>query len=120
MPAVRPFAAARSSIAALKNVRTPVFLMQGRRDFAFGLDQAKRAYAALRGPKQLWIGLHGHAPSSGIAADTPAMRAARSVFRIETNMNITFPPRKNLKIPVRLPPNAGEGSRTPTPCGTGT
>jgi predicted acyl esterase len=75
LAAVRPFAAARSSISALKGVRTPVFLMQGRRDFAFGLDQAKRAYAALAGPKQLWIGLHGHAPSSGAAADTPAMLA---------------------------------------------
>ena len=32
-------------------------------------------YAALAGPKQLWIGLHGHAPSSGVAADTPAMLA---------------------------------------------
>ena len=73
--AVRPFAAARSSISALRGVRTPVFLMQGRRDFAFGLEQATRAYAALRGPKQLWIGLHGHAPSSGTAADTPAMLA---------------------------------------------
>lgn len=72
---VRTFAAARSSISVLRNVRTPVFLMQGRRDFAFGLDQAKRAFAALRGPKQLWIGLHGHAPSSGVAADTPAMLA---------------------------------------------
>ena len=75
MAAVRPFATARSSIAALGRVRTPVFMMQGRRDFAFGLDQAKRAFAALRGPKQLWIGLHGHAPSSGVAADTPAMLA---------------------------------------------
>ncbi len=75
LTSVRPFAAARSSISALKGVKTPVFLMQGRRDFAFGLDQAKRAYAALAGPKQLWIGLHGHAPSSGVAADTPAMLA---------------------------------------------
>ena len=75
LAAVRPFAAARSSISALRGVRTPVFLMQGRRDFAFGLEQATRAYAALRGPKQLWIGLHGHAPSSGTAADTPAMLA---------------------------------------------
>jgi predicted acyl esterase len=75
LSSVRPFAAARSSISALKGVRTPVFLMQGRRDFAFGLDQAKRAYAALAGPKQLWIGLHGHAPSTGTAADTPAMLA---------------------------------------------
>ena len=75
MATVRRFAAARSPISALRNVRTPVFLMQGRRDFAFGLEQAKRAFAALRGPKQLWIGLHGHAPSQGIAADTPAMLA---------------------------------------------
>ncbi len=72
---VVPFAAARSSINALKGVRTPVFMMQGRRDFAFGLDQAKRAYAALAGPKQLWMGLHGHAPSSGVSPDTPAMLA---------------------------------------------
>ena len=72
---VGPFAAARSSLTALRGVRTPVFMMQGRRDFAFGLDQAKRAYAALAGPKQLWIGLSGHAPSSGVAADTPAMLA---------------------------------------------
>jgi predicted acyl esterase len=75
LASIVPFAAARSSISALKRVRTPVFLMQGRRDFAFGLDQARRAFAALRGPKQLWIGLHGHAPSSGVSPDTPAMLA---------------------------------------------
>jgi dienelactone hydrolase len=75
LAAVRPFAATRSSISALKGVRTPVFLMHGRRDFAFGLDQVRRAFAALAGPKQLWIGLHGHAPSPGVAADTPAMLA---------------------------------------------
>ena len=76
LASVTPFAAARSSIGKLKGVKTPVFLMQGRRDFAFGLDQALTAYRALAGPKQLWIGLNGHAPSSGIAADTPAMLAA--------------------------------------------
>ena len=76
LASVTPFAAARSSIAKLKGVKTPVFLMQGRRDFAFGLDQALTAYRALAGPKQLWIGLNGHAPSSGLAADTPAMLAA--------------------------------------------
>jgi predicted acyl esterase len=72
---VGPFAAARSSLTALKGVRTPVFMMQGRRDFAFGLEHALAAYRALAGPKQLWIGLNGHAPSSGVAADTPAMLA---------------------------------------------
>jgi predicted acyl esterase len=72
---VRPFAAARSSISALKGVKTPVFMMQGRRDFAFGVEHALAAYRALAGPKELWFGLSGHAPSSGVAADTPAMLA---------------------------------------------
>lgn len=72
---VGPFVVARSSLPALKGVRTPVFMMQGRRDFAFGLEQVFAAYRALAGPKQLWLGLSGHAPSSGTAPDTPAMLA---------------------------------------------
>ena len=72
---VLPFAAARTSLPALKGVKTPVFMMQGRRDFAFGMEHALNAYRALAGPKQLWFGLSGHAPSPGVAADTPAMLA---------------------------------------------
>ena len=72
---VGPFTAARSSLPALEGVRTPVLMLQGRRDFAFGLEQALNAYRTLAGPKQLWLGLSGHAPSSGTAADTPAMLA---------------------------------------------
>ena len=72
---VPAFAAARSSIQALKGNTTPVFMMQGRRDFAFGLDQALTAYRALAGPKRLWIGNLGHAPSSFPAADSRAMLA---------------------------------------------
>lgn len=70
---VSSFAAARSSITKLAGVKTPVFLMQGRRDFAFGLEQARRAYALLEGPKRLWIGNHGHAPSTFPGADSTAM-----------------------------------------------
>jgi len=47
----------------------------GRRDFAFGIEQASLAYAKLKGPKRMWIGGHGHAPSTFPAADTPAMMA---------------------------------------------
>ena len=72
---VLPFAAARSSLRALRGVKTPVFMMQGRRDFAFGMEHALAAYRALAGPKQLWFGLTGHAPSPPVAADTPAMLA---------------------------------------------
>jgi predicted acyl esterase len=72
---VRAFAAQRSSLGRLAGNRTPVFLMQGRRDYAFGLDQATRLYRVLAGPKRLWIGNHGHPPSTFPAADTAAMLA---------------------------------------------
>jgi len=67
------FAAARSSIQKLKGVKIPVFMMQGRRDFAFGIDQAATAWPLLAGPKHLWLGLHGHPPSTFPAPDTVAM-----------------------------------------------
>jgi alpha-beta hydrolase superfamily lysophospholipase len=66
----RGWAAERSSLAKLASVTTPVFIAQGRRDFLFGLDQGTRAFVRLRGPKALYVGLHGHAPSTFPAADT--------------------------------------------------
>ena len=68
--AVRPWAAERSSLSKLGSVTTPVFMAQGRRDFLFGIDQAALAFQRLRGPKVLYLGLHGHAPSTFPAADT--------------------------------------------------
>jgi predicted acyl esterase len=68
--AVKPWAAARSSISKLGSVATPVFMAQGRRDFLFGIDQGTRAFERLKGPKVLYVGLHGHAPSTFPAADT--------------------------------------------------
>ncbi len=47
---------------------TPVFMAQGRRDFLFGIDQGAQAFQRLRGPKALYVGLHGHAPSTFPAA----------------------------------------------------
>jgi fermentation-respiration switch protein FrsA (DUF1100 family) len=67
---VRPWAAERSSLSKLGSVTTPVFMAQGRRDFLFGIDQATLAFQRLRGPKVLYLGLHGHAPSTFPAADT--------------------------------------------------
>ena len=68
--AVKPWAAERSSLAKLGTVTTPVYMAQGRRDFLFGIDQGARAFARLKGPKTLYVGLHGHAPSTFPAADT--------------------------------------------------
>ena len=42
---------------------TPSFLFQGRRDFAFDIDQATDAYRRLGGPKRLYVGDFGHPPS---------------------------------------------------------
>jgi predicted acyl esterase len=79
--AVRPWADARSSLSKLGSVTTPVFMAQGRRDFLFGIDQGERAFRLLRGPKVLYVGLHGHAPSTFPAADSGfLMTQARAWF----------------------------------------
>jgi predicted acyl esterase len=61
---VRQLLGTRSSLSALSAVTTPSFLFQGRRDFAFDIDQAVDAYRRLAGPKRLYVGDFGHPPSS--------------------------------------------------------
>ncbi len=61
---VRTLFSARSSLRFMKTVTTPSMLFQGRRDFAFDIDQATAAYRALAGPKHLYVGDFGHAPST--------------------------------------------------------
>jgi predicted acyl esterase len=63
LAAVRVFAARRSSRQLLGRVRAPTFLLQGRRDFAFDLDQALVPYRRLKVPKRLYLADFGHAPS---------------------------------------------------------
>jgi predicted acyl esterase len=109
IPSVGPFAATRSSLPALKGVKTPVFMMQGRRDFAFGIGQALNAYRALAGPKQLWIGLNGHAPSSGVAADTGAMLAEGARWFDRFLRGDTAAP---LAKPVAISPESWKGQPT--------
>jgi predicted acyl esterase len=62
--AVRAWADARSSRPQLGKVKTPVFMFQGRRDFAFDIAQARAGYRLLKGPKRLYVGDFGHAPST--------------------------------------------------------
>jgi pimeloyl-ACP methyl ester carboxylesterase len=69
------WAAARSSLSRLGSVKTPVFIAQGRRDFLFGIGQGIAALAELKGPKALYLGLHGHPPSTFPAADTSVLFA---------------------------------------------
>jgi pimeloyl-ACP methyl ester carboxylesterase len=78
--AVKSWAAERSSLSRLGSVTTPVFIAQGRRDFLFGIDQGARAFQRLRGPKTLYVGLHGHAPSTFPAADSGVLMARAKEF----------------------------------------
>jgi fermentation-respiration switch protein FrsA (DUF1100 family) len=64
IPALRTFAASRSTRGALGTVRTPAYIFQGRRDFVFGLDQGLETYRLVAGPKRLYIGDFGHPPST--------------------------------------------------------
>jgi predicted acyl esterase len=67
--AVHAFSDQRSTRAVLGNIRAPTFLMQGRRDFAFNVDQALAAYSRLKGPKRLYLADFGHPPASNPAGE---------------------------------------------------
>jgi dienelactone hydrolase len=69
--AVKSAEAARSSRSKLHSLQVPTFLLQGRHDFLFDLDQALAAYKLLAGPKRLYLGDLGHAPAKNPAAEQP-------------------------------------------------
>jgi ABC-2 type transport system ATP-binding protein len=66
---------ARSSIGALGSLSVPTFMLQGRTDYAFDIDQATAAYRLLKGPKRLYIGDLGHAPAANPPAEIPYVQA---------------------------------------------
>jgi alpha-beta hydrolase superfamily lysophospholipase len=63
LPALHAITDARSVAGKLGSFATPTLILQGRRDFLFDVDQARRAFAELGGPKRLYLGDFGHAPS---------------------------------------------------------
>jgi predicted acyl esterase len=69
LPQVALFAHERSVRSRLGSIRTPVLMLQGRRDFAFDLDQALDALVFLRGPRRLYVGNLGHAPATNPPAE---------------------------------------------------
>ena len=73
--AVKSAEAARSSRPKLHSLQVPTFLLQGRHDFLFDLDQALAAYKVLAGPKRLYIGDLGHPPASNPTAEQPVYLA---------------------------------------------
>ena len=71
LDAIRSFTAARSVRPDLGRIRTPVFMLQGRRDYAFDMREALTAFSQLHGPKRLYVGDLGHTPSTNPAAEQP-------------------------------------------------
>jgi predicted acyl esterase len=76
--AVRAFTSQRSSLNCaerscdgLTSVSTPTFFIQGRRDFAFDLNQVRSGFKAVKGPARLYIGDLGHAPATNPDAEKP-------------------------------------------------
>ena len=69
LDAIRAFAAARSVSNDLGRITTPVFMLQGRRDYAFDMSEALNAFGRLRGPKRLYLGDLGHTPAANPAAE---------------------------------------------------
>jgi len=67
--AVKSTEAARSPRPALHSLHVPTFILQGRHDFLFDMDQAIAAYKLLAGPKRLYLGDLGHAPAQNPTAE---------------------------------------------------
>jgi predicted acyl esterase len=71
LPTLRDFTEERSARHLLNRVRAPVFMIQGRRDFAFDMEQALAAFSRLRVPKRLYLTGLGHSPATNPPAERP-------------------------------------------------
>jgi alpha-beta hydrolase superfamily lysophospholipase len=74
LQAIKALAAQRSSYAALPSITTPVYLFQGRDDWAFDVTQALNGYTRVGGPRHLYIGQFGHPPSTFTTPDLAYVR----------------------------------------------
>lgn len=69
MGALKLLADSRSSYDKLPSITAPVYMFQGRVDYAFDVGQALNGYTRIAGPKHLYVGQFGHAPSTFPGAD---------------------------------------------------
>jgi ABC-2 type transport system ATP-binding protein len=69
MPAIKALVDARSAYSKLSSITAPVYMFQGRVDYAFDVTQALNGFLRVRGPKHLYIGQFGHPPSTFTTPD---------------------------------------------------
>lgn len=62
--AIKALVAPRSAYAKLPSIKTPVYMFQGRVDYAFDVTQAEIGFARIAGPKHLYLGQFGHTPAT--------------------------------------------------------
>ena len=104
---IRRFAAQRSSLAGLPQVQTPVYFFQGRRDFAFGLDQLQAGYRLVKGPRQLYIGDFGHSPSTFPGPDITTVLNQGFAFFFRW---LVRPPIRPVVNPILIAPDPYHGA----------
>jgi esterase/lipase len=73
MPSIKALVDPRSSYPQLRSIKTPVYMFQGRVDWAFDVTQALNGYTRVGGPKHLYIGQFGHPPSTFPGPDADYM-----------------------------------------------
>lgn len=61
---IKALADARSVAPELPSITTPIYMFQGRVDYAFDVSQALNGFTHLGGPKKLYVGQFGHTPST--------------------------------------------------------
>jgi pimeloyl-ACP methyl ester carboxylesterase len=99
VPTLRAFAIARSSRQLLSRGYPPTLFFQGRRDFAFGLEQGIAGWQRHSGPKALYIGAFGHAPSSFPGPDIElVMQRALQWFDVHVSGAPAIPTRPAVEL----------------------
>jgi alpha-beta hydrolase superfamily lysophospholipase len=109
LASIRAYAAARSVRSSLAQIKTPVEIFQGRRDFAFGIEQGEEAYAGLGGPKRLYIGDFGHSPSTFPGPDVAEVFTEGDRWFNSYLKGVAFTD----KTPVELAPDPWTGRANP-------
>jgi esterase/lipase len=69
MPSIKALVDPRSAYTKLPSITAPVYMFQGRVDWAFDVTQAENGYLRIKGPKHLYIGQFGHPPSTFTTPD---------------------------------------------------
>jgi esterase/lipase len=64
LAAVKALVDVRSALGAARTTKTPVYMFQGRVDYAFDVTQAENAFVGAAGPRHLYVGQFGHTPST--------------------------------------------------------